>query len=131
MLGYDIYRNNERLCVAGVGEFGVLTACVTWVAHSPEKLDRWSAEGISEQEPVELTLDVGGLKSEAHAAASHLRWIDVPLRIGDVIKIHIIDASHVDTATTVYQDNPAQNLEEKKAYVRRLAKELGWEIRES
>jgi hypothetical protein len=131
MVGYNVYRNNERLCVAGVGEFGVLTACVAWAAHSPEKLGRWAAEGIAEQEPVELMLQVEGLKSNDHAPALHMRWVDASLRVGDEIKIRVIDASRVDPATTEYQDNPDKDLEAKKTYVRRLAKELGWEIRES
>ena len=56
MIGYNVYRNNERLCIAGIGDIGVLTACVTWVGHSPEKLARWTAEGISAQgtHPVDL-----------------------------------------------------------------------------
>jgi hypothetical protein len=131
MVAYNVYRNDERLCVAGVGEFGVLTACVTWVAHSPEKLDRWAAEGIPEQEPAELILQVGGLKSNGNGPASHMRWAEEGLQVGDEIKIHITDASQADTPTTEYRDDPVQELEQKKAYVRRLAKELGWEIRES
>ena len=41
----ETYLNGEKLCVAGVGEYGVLSAHVTWVADSPEKLARWAAEG--------------------------------------------------------------------------------------
>jgi hypothetical protein len=67
MVGLEGFRNNERLCVAGVGDFGVLTACVSWVAPSPDRLDRWATEGISEQ-PAELNLQVGGLKTNERAA---------------------------------------------------------------
>jgi hypothetical protein len=62
MIGYNVYRNNERLCIAGIGDFGVLTACVTWVGHTPEKLARWTAEGISAEEPVQF--DLGGWRLE-------------------------------------------------------------------
>ena len=44
---------------------------------------------------------------------------------------HVIDASQVDVARAEYRDDPGKDIEGKKAYVRRLARELGWEIRES
>jgi hypothetical protein len=59
-----------------------------------------------------------------------MRWIDATLRVGDQIKIQIINASQADAATTEYRDDPVRDVEGKKTYVRRLAKELGWEIRE-
>jgi len=130
MIAFEVFRNNERLCVAGVGDFGVLTACVTWVAHRPEKIERWKTEGLSEQQPTDLNLQVGGLRDDAGAAALHMRWTDAVIRVGDEIKIHVVDASRVDAAGTEYRDDPAKDIEAKKAYVRRLAKELGWDIRE-
>jgi len=131
MLGYNVYRNNERLCVAGVGDFGVLTACVTWVGYSPERLVRWAADRISERQPVELALHVGGLKSDDREPGLHLRWIDANVRVGDEIKIQVIDVAQVDAATTEFHDDPETDFEAKKNYVRQLARELGWEIRES
>lgn len=130
MVGYSVSRNDERLCTAGVGDFGVLTACVTWARHRPAKLARWAAEGISDQEPIELTLHVGGLKSDDGSPSWHMRWIDVGLQVGDEIKIQVIDTSRVDTANSEYRDDPVKDLDAKKTYVRKLAKELGWELRE-
>lgn len=131
MIGFNVYRNDERLCIAGVGAFGVLTACVTCVGHRPEMLARRAAEGISGPEPAELTLEVGGLKGDDDAPAMHMRWIDATLRVGDEIKIQVVEASTVDAATTEDRDDPSKLLEGKKTYVRRVAEELGWEIRES
>ena len=125
MIAFDVSRNDERLFVAGVGGYGVLTAMVSWVAHPPETLAQWTTDGIVDPETGELNLQVGGLKDNLQ-----MRWIDKPLRVGDEIKIHVIDASRVDTATTEYRDDPVKDIEAKKAYVRRLAKELDWEIRE-
>ena len=129
MVAFDVFRNDERLCTAGVGDFGVLTACVTWVAHQPGKLEQLTAEGISEP-PAQLNIQVGGLRSNEGAAALQVRWVDATLRTGDEIKIQVVDASRVDTATTEYRNDPGKDVEAKKSYVRRLAKELGWEIRE-
>ena len=131
MVAFEVFRNNKRLCVAGVGDFGVLTACVTWVAHRSEKLERWKTKGVSQQQPTDLNLQVGGLQDDARASALHLRWTDATLQVGDKIKIHVVDASRVDAAGAEYRDDPGKDIEAKKAYVRRLAKELGWDIRES
>jgi len=125
MIAFDVSRNDERLFVAGVGGYGVLTAIVSWVAHPPETLAQWTTDGMVDPETGELNLQVGGLKDNLQ-----MRWIDKPLRVGDEIKIHVIDASRIHTATTEYRDDPVKDIEAKKAYVRRLAKELDWEIRE-
>jgi hypothetical protein len=126
MVAFDVFHNNERLCVAGVGDFGVLTAIVTWVAHSPETLERWAAGGMSEQQSTELSLQVGGLTSTLD-----MRWIDASLRVGEKVRIQVIDTPRVDAATTQYRGDAITDVEGKKSYVRRLAKELGWELRET
>jgi hypothetical protein len=75
-------------------------------------------------------LQVGGLKTNERLEPVQMRWIDTNLRVGDEIRIHIIDAPRVDIATTEYRDDPVKDAELKKTYVRRMARELGWEIRE-
>jgi hypothetical protein len=127
MVAFEVFRNNERLCVAGVGDSGVLTAIVTWVTHSPDRVKQLAAEGISEEESApDLFLQVGGLKDRVH-----MDWSTQALRVGDEIKVHIIEATQVDTPTTQRHDDPANEMKLKEAYVRRLAKELGWELREA
>ena len=130
MVAFEVFRNDERLCVAGVGDYGVLIACVNWVAHSPEKLELRKAAGISDQQPTELNVQVSGLQSD-EATPLHKEWTDTILRVGDQIKIHVIDAPQVDPATAEHRDQPGDVLEQKRAYVRQYAKELGWEIRET
>src|SRR5262245_64908459 len=116
MVGLEVYRNDERLCVAGVGDFGVLTACVNWVAHSPDRLEQWASEGVLEQ-PAELNVQVGGLKINERLEPVHMRWSDTSLRVGDEIKIHVIDTPRVDIATTEYRDEPVKDVEVRKNYV--------------
>jgi hypothetical protein len=129
MVSFEVYRNNERLCVAGVGAFGVLSACVTWVAHRPKKAQR-APDGASAQKPTELKLEVGGLKHTEGAEPSHARWFNGSLCVGDEIRISVIDVSQADRTTAEYRDDPVTVLEAKKTYVRGVARELGWEIRE-
>jgi len=129
MVAFDVFLNGERLCVAGVGDFGVLTACVTWVAHTPEKLERLRADGAFEHPQTNLNLDIGGMRDE-QASRLHMRWTDTPLRVGDEIRMRVTDAAEVSSAAAEYVDAPGMDNEARKSYVRRLAKELGWEIRE-
>ncbi len=118
IIAFEVFRNNERLCVAGLADFGVLTAILTWVARSPEELE-------PEDTSPDLFLHVGGLKDE-----THLNWTDTTIEVGDEIKIHVAEASAVDAPTSERRRDPAKDLEDKKSYVRRMAKELGWDIRE-
>jgi len=106
MVAFDILHNNKRLCLAGVGDFGVLTTSVVWVAHRPEKLERWKAEGKSEAPPTELYVEIGGLKSEANTSGLPMRWTGANLRLGDEVTIRVVDASEVDAAMTQYRDDP-------------------------
>ena len=134
MLCFEIHRNGEKLCTAGIGEFGVLTANVSWVAHNPEKLARWVAKGITEAEAVRLQLSVGGLTPRDRATPPvspvYLKWVETSLASGDEIKIRLVNGAASDPPLSQYQGNPATDAEQKKEYVRSMAKELGWEIRE-
>jgi hypothetical protein len=72
MIAFEIYLNREKLCVASVGNDGVLSAIVDCVSRSAE--DR-------------LELAVGGLIS---AKQDHLKWINQDLHMGDEITIKIV-----------------------------------------
>src|SRR5262245_44118758 len=122
MVAFEVFHNDKRLCIAGVGDFGVLSAIVTWVAHSPDELKQQT--DMTDRNPA-LFLQVGGLTSR-----DHYDWNQIDLQVGDEIKIHIVNAAEVDTPRTERADDPAEETEQKKKYVRRLAKELGWEISE-
>lgn len=98
MKAFLITKNGKRLCLAGVGSSGVLTAIATWV-KSPRKPN-------SER----TGLTVGGL-TERH---DHIRWAkDVPLAVGDEITIRLVKTAKVDrpssgkNATAVPKSRPS------------------------
>jgi hypothetical protein len=113
MIAFDVYLNGERLCVAGVGDSGVLTACATWVSHS-----------------LEMNLDVGGVRRDERGSPAHVRWTDTPIRVGDEIRIRVTDAAEISAAPVEQVAETGMDIEQKKSYARRLAHELGWEIRD-
>ncbi len=60
MVGFEVYCNDKKLCTAGIGEHGVMSAHLTWVFRSPELLGMMAARGITDAEKTELSLSVGG-----------------------------------------------------------------------
>lgn len=96
MLCFEVYRNGEKLCTAGVGDYGVLAAIVTWGSHHPEKWARWVADGVPESEREKLSLSVGGLHHDATEHSERLKWLDSPLSEGDEIRIRIIRSLEPD-----------------------------------
>ncbi|MGC2477724.1 MAG: hypothetical protein WA485_25525 [Candidatus Sulfotelmatobacter sp.] len=109
MFSFKVSLKGKKLCVAGIGKRGVLSAHVTWAAS-----DRGE----------DLFLHVGGLANE-----EHIYWIDQKhVQVGDEIRVEICDAESVDDPIRKHRIDAAETLEEKKRYVRRIAKELGWKI---
>lgn len=111
MHAFEVYRNGKRLCVAGIGEDGVLNTIVNHVIGNGRN---------------ELFMSVGGLDCTTD---EHLRWKEnFHLKVGDEIRIKIIEAKSVDRPRKRFARDRAGELKSKKLYVRRMAKELGWEI---
>jgi hypothetical protein len=109
MLSFNFSLNGKRLCLAGIGKRGVLSAIVAWAGSERGE---------------DLFLEVGGLANE-----EHIDWIDQKcLQVGDEIRVEICDAESVDDSTGKRRIDAAETLDRKKQYVRRLAKELGWKI---
>jgi hypothetical protein len=109
MRAFSISLNRKKLCLAGVGERGVLSAIVNWVAGD---------------QGADLFMHVGGL-----ANAEHIDWVkQKPLQVGDEIRVKIVEARSVDKPVRKRRIHPAETLKAKKRYVRMMAKELGWKI---
>jgi hypothetical protein len=78
MRAFQVSLNGKKLCLAGIGDDGVLTAIVTWV--------KGKGKG-------DLFLEVGGLVTPSD---EHVSWKNqTPLRLGNTIEIKIIDASRL------------------------------------
>ncbi len=106
----------------------MLTAILTWVSHEPEKLKKCAESGIPDAEATKLDFTVGGLGRCVGEAGEHLKWVESDLAVGDEIRIRVVDVPSADPPSRRYEDDPAFVEEQRKAYVRETAKELGWEI---
>jgi hypothetical protein len=117
MRAFKISVNGKKLCVAGIGDEGVLSAIVDWVAGVRGK-NRGDGN---------LSLHVGGLVNPTRV---HVVWVaQKPLQVGDEIRVRVIETPTVDAPIEKSpQIDPADQLKAKKRYVRMAAKELGWRI---
>ena len=115
MVAFKVYLNSKKLCLAGIGDDGVLSAITNWVAGGHYKA-------------ADLFLEVGGLISPTR---EHVNWIkQKPLHVGDEIRVKIVETDSVEGPIERYRADSARDLKNQKAYVRTAAKQLGWTVRE-
>lgn len=108
MIAFEIFVNGEKRCVAGAGEFGVLSGMVV-STHSKPKDAAPSAR--------ETYIEVGGL-----ADGEHLKWISQALSPGDSVTFRVIDTAEVDAPDSRYRDDPASVAQRERRYYERLKK---------
>jgi hypothetical protein len=114
MRAFEVSLNGKKLCLAGIGDDGVLTAIVNWVTRG--------GKGDS-------FLRVGGLIT---TVSEHVAWVNhKPLRVGDQVKIRLVEKSVVDGPTAKHRVDPTKQIRYQKRYVRMMAKKLGWKIQTS
>lgn len=84
MIAFEVRLNGKILCLASVGEYGLLTQGLTWVTPSP---------GYESTSP---SLHVGGLVDN-----EHIDWLESPpdINIGDEVVIKILDVETADAPT--------------------------------
>jgi hypothetical protein len=112
MTVFDVYLNGRKMCRAGVGEDGVLTAIVTW-AHLTGPAAR-TARRLG-QPAEEAHLQVGGL-----AGDTHRRWTARNLKIGDRVTVALVKANAFDAAIREQPRDPHLQARQEERYYRRL-----------
>ena len=113
MRAFEVHLNGKTLCLAGIGNDGVLSAIATWVT---------GRRGAA------LDLNVGGLITPDQ---EHVRWVYRKLRVGDEITLKIVERDSVDKPKERHRVDPAEDRRAQKKYVRRMAKQFGWKIQTS
>src|SRR5882724_9517790 len=110
MRAFEVSLNGKRVCVAGVGDHGVLTAMVEYVLRPDGK---------------EMSLEVGGLITPQK---EHVRWIRQDLEMGDEVRVKLVESGTADVAIKRHRDDPKKSVEAQKRYAREIAKKFGWKI---
>jgi hypothetical protein len=78
MKAFEVFINGHRLCLAGVGDDGVLHAIVNWVG-GPDRED--------------ISLSIGGLDS---VTDEHLRWKAPTIGVGTEVLVRVVETTSVD-----------------------------------
>jgi hypothetical protein len=111
MLAYEVFLNGERQALAGIDGECIMSVQLT--------------HGVKKQTDY-LRLLVHGL---ACATNEQLQWTCSDPKVGDEIRIRVLDAPSVDEPVTRWP-YPALNDDDRKRLVRTTAKELGWTVSE-
>jgi hypothetical protein len=87
---FEVFLNQQRLCLAGVGEHGLLSAFLSWHSLAPaERAPYQQGQGPH----LGLIVNGGG----GSRMGESLHWIDdMPVNVGDEVKIRVIEAEAPD-----------------------------------
>lgn len=113
MKALEVFISGHRLCLAGVGDNGVLNAIVSWVG-SPGRGDD------------DIFLSVGGLDS---VSREHRRWNVPSIGVGSEILVRVVEATSVDPPDKRIRakrrtTKKRTTLEEYRESLRELSEEL-------
>ena len=111
MKAFVVSLNGKKLCVAGVGDDGVLSAITNIVGNSDGD---------------ELGVRVGGLRTGK--ANEYVNWVSKRLKVGDEVLVKIVDVPSVDGPIRRKRYNNAVIERAQKRHIRESAKEFGWKI---
>ena len=110
MRAFKVDLNGKRICVAGVGGDGVLTAIVDYVGNGRSST---------------LSLSVGGLFTPT---SEHAIWKLLALKVGDMVVVRVIETDSVDRPRKRYRPDSKTAERNQKALLRAQAKKFGWQI---
>ena len=110
MRAFQVRLNGKRICLAGIGEQGVLSTTITYVPFRKRR---------------ETKLYVGGLVLPQD---EHVCWKQASLRTGDEIRLEVVETDTVDRPRFRYPRDLAAQAKAEKHQLRKLAKKLGWKI---
>jgi hypothetical protein len=121
MIALKVAHNGQPVCVAGIGDLGVITSHVTWVHSLDYRIER---EG-EPSERVELSLHVGGLHTPMN---EHRSWDTPAIKVGDTITVEIIETGDITPHSEVRTYDQVKDAQNERDYVRKKAAEYGWTI---
>ena len=96
-LRFELLINGEKVTVAGVNDFGVMSGIVSWVKRSPSKVTAKlrARDGFDEAEFLKEVCEVTvtGLDSSNE---HHFQWVQRALVPGDEVTFRILSQGDVD-----------------------------------
>ena len=84
---FEVTINGQKVCTAGIGDYGVLNSVLSFIG-SKESSDQTPSES--------LELTISGVATSTVGATDAVEWLQRDLVVGDEILIRIIEASECD-----------------------------------
>ena len=106
MTVFDVYLNGRKMCRAGVGANGVLTALVTWT-HT-----RRAAAGPRGRARTDTQLEVGGLADDTHRT-----WVERRLKAGDRVTVWVVNGDSFDHPARVETSDSERRQQARTAFL--------------
>jgi hypothetical protein len=106
MICFEVYRNGEYVCTAGIEGFGMLTVGVGRMAHHPETLEKFATAG-SPQPAEQISLSVmGNIDRGSVVRESHF-WAHQELALGDEISVRVVERPDCDEPQLIPAPDPS------------------------
>lgn len=117
MICFDVFVNGKKVCRAGVGDTGVLTAILTWVGRSPEERPGAPRQG--------LDLSVGGLSGDRSTGTTQSTWVErLDLTSGDEVLIRIVQDEAPDRPAQVEVTSDQEIRDQERRYYERMKRQF-------
>lgn len=94
MIVFEVKRNGQLVCTAGVGNSGLLITEVMWDKRNPALRPKGKSKKLWAEEM--LDLHTTGYQRLNESVGEHLRWGHTPVSIGDEIVIRVLDRPDCD-----------------------------------
>jgi hypothetical protein len=115
MLCFEVWKNDQKLTLAGVRESGVVSFLLNWVGKGPgaSALAATTDGAISG-----LQWGVGGIDSSDPAAENNVEWIEnSELRLGDELRIRLVSADRADEPSRREQHKPPSRIDGEARFI--------------
>ena len=89
---FQIIINGKKICIAGIKDYGVLSAIASWVKRDPTKYDSNKHPSLKEFTDEETSFHIGGLLNDG----SHVEWHRQKIKEGDEITIKLLESGKYD-----------------------------------
>lgn len=95
MLAYEVHVDGERIALAGMPDWGVMSVIVS-ATHGG---------GGDADETIDHTLHIGGMTRDLDGIAYHARWKGQSITIGSEIRIKILNSDNPDVPTKRFRSD--------------------------
>ena len=96
MLAFEVFVDDQRICLAGFEDWAVMSTIISAVSRSEPMPDGRN----------EIELSVGGLSErDASGIAHHLRWVRTELKVGSIVTVNIVDTDQPDEPVRRYRSD--------------------------